>query len=134
MKVVVDANVAIAAVASRGLCEAIFELCLEHHQLVTCKALNREIESKLVSKLKIPRPVVAEFMAVLKDNALRLEPEKIDKSTCRDPNDLMILGFVRPGQVDAIITCDKDLLVLEEYEGAIIVTPRVFWETNKGKK
>jgi putative PIN family toxin of toxin-antitoxin system len=134
MRVVIDANVAIAAVASRGLCEAIFELCLEHHQIVTCKARNSEIETKLVSKLKFPKLLVAEFMAVLKDNALSLEPEKIDKSACRDPNDLMILGLVRPGQVDAIITGDKDLLVLEKYNGARIVTPRDFWETNKEKK
>jgi putative PIN family toxin of toxin-antitoxin system len=133
MRVVIDANVAIAAAASRGLCEALFELCLEHHQMVTCKALIHEVESKLLNKLKISKTVVAEFMAVLKDNSLSLEPETIEKSVCRDPNDLMILGLVRPGQIEAIITGDNDLLVLGQYGGAKIVTPRDFWESSKGK-
>ncbi len=133
MRVVLDANVAIAAVASRGLCEAIFELCLERHQLVLCKALLEEIEAKLTGKLKIPKAVAAEFLAVLKSNALVLEPEAVEKSACRDPNDLMILGLVRPGRVEAIITGDKDLLVLEQYQGAKIVAPRDFWESNKTK-
>ena len=133
MRVVVDANVAIAAAASRGLCEAIFELCLEHHQIVTCKALNNEIETKLINKLKIPKSVVAEFMVVLKDNSILLEPEMIDKSACRDANDLMILGLVRPGKVEAIITGDKDLLVINKFMGARIVSPRDFWESSKGK-
>lgn len=132
MRVVIDANVAIAAAASRGLCEAVFELCLEHHQVVTCKALNKEIETKLISKLKIPKSVVAEFMIVLKDNSLLLEPEIMDKSICRDANDVMILGLVRPGSVEAIITGDKDLLVIKQFLGAQIVSPRDFWESSKG--
>ncbi|MCB1101644.1 MAG: putative toxin-antitoxin system toxin component, PIN family [Kiritimatiellae bacterium] len=134
MRVVIDANVAIAAAASRGLCEAIFELCLEHHQIITCTALNEEIKTKLINKLRIPKPVVADFVALLKDNALMLEPELVDKSACRDLKDLMLLGLVRPGRVDAIITGDKDLLVVWEYNGARIVAPRDFWESNKKKK
>jgi putative PIN family toxin of toxin-antitoxin system len=133
MRVVVDANVAIAAAASRGLCEAILELCLEHHQIVTCKALNNEIETKLLNKLKIPKSVVAEFMEVLKDNSILLEPELIDKSACRDANDLMILGLIYPGKVETIITGDKDLLVIENFMGAKIISPRDFWESSKGK-
>ena len=133
MRVVVDANVAIAAAASRGLCEAIFELCLEQHQIVTCKGLNSELETKLIDKLKIPKSVVAEFMSVLKDNSVLLEPEKVGKTACRDANDLMILGLVRPGNVEAIITGDKDLLVLKQFMGARIVSPRDFWESSKVK-
>jgi putative PIN family toxin of toxin-antitoxin system len=106
---------------------------LEHHQIVTCKALNNEIETKLLNKLKIPKSVVAEFMVVLKDNSLLLEPELIEKAACRDANDLMILGLVRPGKVEAIVTGDKDLLVLEQFMGARIVSPRDFWESSKGK-
>jgi predicted nucleic acid-binding protein len=30
MKVIIDADVAISTVASRGLCEAVMELCLVH--------------------------------------------------------------------------------------------------------
>lgn len=134
MRVVIDANVAIAAAISRGLCEAIFELCLEHHQIVTCEALNQEIETKLAKKLHIPASVVAEFMAVFEDNARVFEPLEVDTAVCRDPNDLMILGLVEPGQVEAIITGDKDLLIIENYQGAKILTPREFWESCQSAK
>ncbi|MFM8363898.1 MAG: putative toxin-antitoxin system toxin component, PIN family, partial [Verrucomicrobiota bacterium] len=48
--------------------------------------------------------------------------------TCRDPDDLMVLGLVSPGSAQAIVTGDKDLLVLEQFKGTPIMTPRAFWE------
>jgi predicted nucleic acid-binding protein len=45
VRVVLDANVVIAAAASRGLCESVFELCLERHELVCCDSLLQEIET-----------------------------------------------------------------------------------------
>ncbi|NLB66209.1 MAG: putative toxin-antitoxin system toxin component, PIN family [Lentisphaerae bacterium] len=131
MRVVLDANVAIAAVATHGLCQAIFELCLEHHQIVTCNAILDEIQTKLIHKLKVPAPIVADFLSLLQQNALLLDPEPIAPFACRDPNDLMILGLVRPGKINAIITGDKDLLVLNQFHQAHILSPRQFWQLNK---
>lgn len=134
MRVIVDANVAIAAAASRGLCEAILELCLEHHHLILCEGILEEIEKKLRIKIKVSPPVIAEYLKVLRNNAEILEPEKVQETICRDPDDLMILGLVAPGNADAIVTGDKDLLVIKEYKKARIMTPRSFWESNKKEK
>jgi putative PIN family toxin of toxin-antitoxin system len=131
VRVILDANIAIAAVASRGLCEAILELCLEHHRLILCEGVLAEIEEKLIDKIKVPPPIVAEFLNVLRGNAAIVEPEVVANRVCRDPDDLMILGLVGPGKADAIVTGDKDLLVIKEYKGARIVSPRRFWEWNK---
>ncbi|MBN1268504.1 MAG: putative toxin-antitoxin system toxin component, PIN family [Kiritimatiellae bacterium] len=131
MRVVIDANVVIAAAASRGLCEAILELCLEHHHLIFCEGILAEIGEKLALKLKVSPLVVAEYMKVLRHNAQILEPEHVEKSACRDPDDLMVLGLVTPGNADVIITGDKDLLVLKKYRRARIMTPRSFWESNR---
>ncbi len=131
MKVILDANVAIAAAASHGLCEATLELCLEHHQLILCAGILKEIEEKLRGKLKVPSPTIVEYLKVLRSNAQIVEPENVEKRVCRDPNDLMILGLVIPGKADVIITGDKDLLVVKEYKNARIITPRHFWESNK---
>lgn len=49
MRVVIDSNVAIAAVAVRGLCEAVLEFCLEHHHLILGEGILREIEKPPVS-------------------------------------------------------------------------------------
>ncbi len=134
MRVILDANVVIAAAASRGLCEAILELCLEHHRLILCEGILDEIEEKLRIKIKVSTPVIAGYLKILRSNAEILEPEKVERTICRDPNDLMILGLVAPGNADAIVTGDKDLLLIKNYKKARIMTPRGFWESNKKEK
>jgi putative PIN family toxin of toxin-antitoxin system len=131
MRVILDANVAIAAVAARGLCEAVVELCLERHQLIFCADLLVEIREKLIRKLKVPPPTVAEFLKMLCASAELLEPAVVAKHICRDPDDVMLLGLAETGRADVIITGDKDLLVIESYATARILTPREFWERNK---
>lgn len=134
MRVIIDANVAIAGAGSRGLCEAIMELCLEHHRIVLCEGILKEIEEKLKLKLKVPPTIVAEYVKVLRNSAEIVVPEHVDKGICRDPNDLMVLGLVYPGNADVIVTGDKDLLVITEYKGARILNPRSFWESNKRER
>ncbi len=72
-------------------------------------------------------------MKFLRQNVELVRPEKLNPKTCRDPNDLMVLGLVLPRDAQAIVTGDKDLLVLESFEDASIVTPRVFWEFSQSE-
>jgi len=51
---------------------------------------------------------------------------------CRDPNDNMILESAVMGKAEVIVTGDKDLLALGEYEGIRILTPRAFLEEFAG--
>ncbi len=134
MIVVIDANVAIAAAATRGLCEAVLELCLEQHKIVFCEGILTEIEEKLRDKLQLPPPVITEYTQILRSSASILEPAEVEVGICRDPHDLMILGLVEPGQVDSIITGDKDLLVIGAFAGAKILSPRGFWDLDKGRR
>jgi len=133
MRVILDSNIFIAAVASRGLCEAIVELCLERHSLVAGEGILGEIDDKLRTKIKVPSRVVAEYMKFLRQNADLVRPEKLEAKTCRDPDDLMVLGLVVPGEAEAIVTGDKDLLVLGSFKGASIMTPRAFWEFSQSE-
>ncbi len=128
MRVVLDSNIYIAAVASRGLCEAIVEFCLERHCLVSGDGILAEVEEKLRSKLKVPHRVVADYVKFLRQNVELVVPEERDPGTCRDPDDLMVLGLLSPGAAQAIVTGDKDLLVLKQFKGTPIMTPRAFWE------
>jgi len=72
-------------------------------------------------------------MKFLRQNVELVRPEKLNPKTCRDPNDLMVLGLVLPRDAQAIVTGDKDLLVLESFKDASIVTPRVFWEFSQSE-
>jgi putative PIN family toxin of toxin-antitoxin system len=133
MRVILDSNVFIAAVASRGLCEAVVELCLEQHTLVAGEGILDEVGVKLRTKIKVPSRVVAEYLKFLRQNIELISPEKLDPKTCRDPNDLMVLGLVAPGDVQVIVTGDKDLLVIEVFKGVPIMTPRAFWKFSQSE-
>ncbi|MBF0526951.1 MAG: putative toxin-antitoxin system toxin component, PIN family [Deltaproteobacteria bacterium] len=50
--------------------------------------------------------------------------EKI--TACRDPNDDKFLELAVEGNADFLITLDKDLLVLNPFEGIPILTPHEF--------
>lgn len=134
MRVIIDSNVAIAAVASHGLCKVLLEQCLEQHQIILCEGIIGEIGRKLESKLRVPAPVIAEYLRVLRSNAEMHEPETVPEAACRDRDDLMILGLVSPGRADVVVTGDKDLLLLGAYKAAQIVTPRAFWESTSRER
>jgi len=51
---------------------------------------------------------------------------KLENPVCRDPDDDNILAAAVSGKCDCVITGDKDLLVLKEYEGIDIFSPRDF--------
>jgi putative PIN family toxin of toxin-antitoxin system len=131
MRVVLDANVVIAAAASRGLCEAVFELCSERDQIISCEGLLSEVGSKLSRKLRLPPAIVEEYVCLLRDHAEILEPEKMKAGLCRDPADDMVLGLVIPGRIDVIASGDKDLLVLKQFGASQILSPREFWEATR---
>jgi putative toxin-antitoxin system toxin component, PIN family len=128
MNVVIDANVLIAAVAAHGLCEAVVEVCLERHRLILGTAILDDVAQKLKRKLKLPASIIREYLAVLEDRSEVVEPEPIPEGTCRDPDDHAVLGLVVPGKADAILSGDKDLLVLKAYKGCPVLSPREFWE------
>lgn len=130
MKVIIDANVAISAVAARGLCESVMELCLEQHQIILCKEIIDDIREKLVKKIHAPQTIVDDYLKMLLSCSEIHVPENIRSDICRDPDDKIILGLVKPSNARFIITGDKDLLVLGSYLSAKIVSPRQFWNEN----
>ena len=72
-------------------------------------------------------------MKFLRQNVELVRTEKLDPKTCRDPNDLMVLGLVSPGDEQAIVTGDKDLLVLGSFQRSSIMTPRAFWQFSQSE-
>jgi putative PIN family toxin of toxin-antitoxin system len=126
MKIVLDTNVVVAAFASRGLCEAIFELCLDSHDIVVSEHLLREIHTALDRKLKVPRKAADAIISFLRDNAILVRPKKLPADACRDPKDIPILGLALAAGADCIVTGDTDLLVLKKFRSIPILTPRDF--------
>ena len=128
MRVILDANVLIAAVASRGLCESLLELCLEEHDLIVSEELMGEVHRNLVKRIKVPDAFALEFCRLLRNNGIMAIPATVPREACRDPGDLFLLGLSEAARVDFLVTGDKDLLDCARYGATEIVTPRQFWE------
>jgi putative PIN family toxin of toxin-antitoxin system len=126
MKIVLDANVVVAAFAARGLCESILELCFHSHELVLCEDLLEEILKNLHHKINLPGGIVEDIDKLLRENASILSPIPLAADICRDPDDVKILGLAIATHADCIVTGDKDLLILEKFQGIPILTPRSF--------
>jgi len=62
MKIFLDTNVLISAVATRGLCADVFREVILSHQLVISRSLLSEIKRVLTYKLGVPDEFVTEFM------------------------------------------------------------------------
>ena len=126
MKVVLDANVIIAAFAARGLCESVLELCLSDHELIVSPHLLDEVRRHLVGKVKLSIEVAQEIVALLREYATLVEPLAVDDAVCRDRGDLPILGLALAAGADYLVSGDKDLLVVERFGDVPICSPRQF--------
>jgi putative PIN family toxin of toxin-antitoxin system len=126
MKIVLDANVIIAAFAARGLCESIMEVCLSEHDITLSDDLFDEILRNLRNKIKLPPDVVDNIGALLREHSNISIPVPLASEVCRDPDDIKILGLAVASGADYIVTGDKDLLILKSFQGIPILDPRSF--------
>ncbi|MBW1945199.1 MAG: putative toxin-antitoxin system toxin component, PIN family [Deltaproteobacteria bacterium] len=126
MKIVLDANVIIAAFASRGLCESLMEVCLNEHEILLCDELLEEILRNLRLKIKLPAKIVENIGDLLLEQVSMVNPAPLATDICRDPDDVKILGLAVAASANYIVTGDKDLLVLKEFQGIPILNPRAF--------
>ncbi len=134
MKILFDTNVIFAGFATRGLAQAVFELCLGKHTIIISESILSELSSHLKKKLKMPQEKVRLIIDYLRESCLLGEEASIKKSACRDKKDIHILGLAEKMRPDFIVTGDMDLLVLKKYRTTSIVNPREFWEKEKRRK
>lgn len=134
MRVILDTNVILAAFAGRGLANAVFELCLDKHEIIISEHILSELQNNLQKKLKMSKDKVQRIIEYLKEFCTLSSYKKLDKSICRDPEDIKILGLSELAEPDYIITGDSDLLTLKEFRSVPIITPREFWEISRGRR
>lgn len=89
--------------------------------------LERRITTKPYLAARIPRSVLGTFVKVLMSHgeSIDVEPELIPEVS-RDRNDDFLLIDSVTADADYIVTGDRDLLVLEEFESVRIVSPAEF--------
>jgi putative PIN family toxin of toxin-antitoxin system len=134
MKIVVDTNIFVSGWLWGGIPARLFRLA-RTHQLIICasEAILAELENtlnkqKLQAKLQSLGFTVNGLMSGTREIVEVYPISSIDVPELRDVNDNMILATAIAADADVIVTGDRDLLVLQEYEGIPIVTAKEFLE------
>lgn len=127
MKVFLDTNVLASSIATRGLCSELLESIIHDHELLTCQPVLLELERVLADKLRLPDPVVAGFLGLLKAEGRLVESRNNPAIPIRDADDIPILACAIAGEADVFVTGDKELLDLGRIGKLAIVSPRELW-------
>ncbi len=132
MRVLLDTNVLIAAFATRGLCADVLRTVLAEHELVVGSTILVELQSVLVAKLQLSGIQAKKIVSFVREQADVITAEQPAVLPSTDVDDQWVLAAAAAGNVDVLITGDKDLLNIADKVNVPIVTPRGFWEQLKG--
>lgn len=89
----------------------------------TARALSRK---RITDRYAHGPEDVERFVTVLAQTAELVSDLPEVRAVSRDPNDDVIIATAVAAKADYLVTGDNDLLVLGEYQGVRIVTPRQF--------
>ena len=128
MRVALDTNVLVSAVATRGLCADVFNLVLAEHELIVGQTVLAELRKVLRQKMRVPNDAIDDFETLLRQEGIAVGKTKSLPVAIRDKSDVPVLSEAVAGNAEVLVTGDRDLL---EIAGAIplqILTPRGLWE------
>jgi putative PIN family toxin of toxin-antitoxin system len=128
VRVALDTNVLVAAVATRGLCADVVNLIMAEHELILGEAVLTELRRVLRKKLRIPGVVIDEIDALLRRESRVVPKAKAFVVAIRDKSDIPVLSEAIAGNAEILVTGDRDLLDIAEQLPLQILTPRAWWE------
>ena len=134
MRVFLDTNVLVSAVATRGLCADVLREVLLSHQLVISPPLLSELKNTLHTKIGIPQEIISDFLHLLTQDSTLSENAELRNIDIHDTDDILILSTAVSGNAELFVTGDKELLGLEKIDTMGIVSPRQFWEKLKTQR
>lgn len=127
MKVVLDTNVLVAAFITHGSCNELLEHCAVRHEIVLSRPILNELRDVLVRKFGFTQREAHAVARFLRSRAALVKPSALATPVCRDSDDDLILATAVGGACAAIVSGDKDLTDLKQYEGIRILSPADFW-------
>lgn len=128
MRVCLDTNVLIAAVATRGLCADVFRTVLAEHELVIGDVILEELRRVLTTRFKVPADRIDAVEAVFAPFPCVPKPTKPGPTVIRDPADRWVFATTMAGAADVLVTGDQDLLAVTGELPVRVLDPRAFWE------
>ena len=129
MRIVLDTNMLISAFLFKGLSASVYDYCVSHTEVHLSEWIIAEFLEKLENKFNVDSEVRKAIEEVVRERAKVSDPSISLPTICRDKDDNHVLRIAESISADFIVTGDKDLLVLKEYQKTKMVTPRVFSDT-----
>jgi uncharacterized protein len=128
VRALLDTNVVISAVLFGGLPRQILKAALEGGlDVITSPALLAELERVLTRKFAFNSTTAASIRSELEALGRVIEPASIKRVTKSSADDLVLAAAIA-GEVDVIVTGDRELLDIATYENIRIESPRTFLE------
>ena len=124
MKIVFDTNVLFSAFVAHGVCAGLYEECLQRAQIVVSPDILNELEEKLLTKAMLTAAETREVIRAVRADAKIVKATSLPEPVCRDSDDDLILAAALVAKADALVTGDRDLLVLKRCKGIPILNPR----------
>ncbi|HEX4487214.1 MAG TPA: putative toxin-antitoxin system toxin component, PIN family [Terriglobales bacterium] len=132
MRITLDSSVLIAAHISRaGVCAELLEDILLHHELVISSFILEELGRNLIKKFDFPKRDAAQVRTFLRRVSMVVLPADLPQDSCRDANDVPILGTAVAGECSLLISVDRDLLEMKQFRGIPLVRPGDYWRRLK---
>ncbi len=128
MRVFLDTNVLVAAAATRGICADVLHAVLTEHELVLGESVLGELRRVLTQKLRTTSEVAEEMDGFLRREAVVISGAPELDIPLRDPDDVPVVAEAVAGQVDFMVTGDRDLLDVAMDLPVTVISPRGFWE------
>ena len=127
MKVVVDTNVMISGVFFGGAPRMVLNAIIDE-KITACATLEIVDEYQEIVEEMIARKQGHLNKTILDPliQKLRLVEQQSNVQVCRDPDDDKFLNCAKDSGSVYIVSGDKDLLVIQDFDGIKIVTARQF--------
>ncbi len=110
------------------MCEGLLTLCYRDHTVVLSEYILAELHEHYVGKFKATGEQAALVVGALRKQSDVVVPAAVPSEAFVDADDLPVLGTAIAGQVDYLVTGDKQLQELGSYRKIPIVSPRQFYE------
>lgn len=135
MRIVIDTNVWISGLLWGGVPNQVLQRGRQGQTqaLVTEPLMNDLARTltypKLQPKLQQLQETPESLLLIVQELTQPCLPVHLVEPSLRDLKDLMVLEAAVGGDAEAIVTGDRDLLVLEEFSGIPILLPQAFLST-----
>jgi uncharacterized protein len=127
MKVFLDTNVLASAVATRGLCSDVLRETFASHDLLVSDLVLAELGRVLVDKMGITEALAADFVDLLRRDAVVVTSSAEIAVDIQDEDDIPIVAAAVAGGAEVFVTGDKELQGLRRVQDTRILSPRGFW-------